>query len=170
MAAAPTVETLLERVETAERRAEAAEQRAEAAEQRVAELESLLGGQEKQTQALKDSADKNSKNSHLPPSSEGPGHSKGKKPKPKRKRGGQSGHKGHCRELVPTEQVDHWVHYFQEHCAHEEPARCDSQEPVRYQVTEIEGHVAEITEHQAHGKRCTKCQRETWAANFHPKY
>jgi hypothetical protein len=56
---------------------------------------------------------RNSTNSNLPPSSDGPGGSSpkaGKKPNKKgRKRGGQPGHKGSHRVLVPAEQVHETV-------------------------------------------------------------
>jgi transposase len=60
---------------------------------RVAELEAQLG--------------KTPQNSSLPPSSQHP-HAKPppRKPKSKRQRGGQRGHKKHARELIPTEQGD----------------------------------------------------------------
>ena len=61
-----------------------------------AELEAKLG--------------QNSRNSHLPPSSDGPGAGKKNERKPKsnkgkRKRGGQKGHRGAHRRLLPPERV-----------------------------------------------------------------
>ena len=54
----------------------------------------------------------NSTNSSKPPSSDPPGTDKKKPPKKKkrkRKRGGQKGHKGHHRALIPEEQVNKFV-------------------------------------------------------------
>ena len=61
-----------------------------ALQQRVAELEERLR--------------KNSRNSSKPPSSDAPSVEGQKKPKSGRKRGGQPGHKGRKRELLPRER------------------------------------------------------------------
>ncbi|MBF0344135.1 MAG: IS66 family transposase, partial [Nitrospirae bacterium] len=61
--------------------------------------------------------DKNSQNSSKPPSTD---HFKGNKEKEKsgkskrRKAGGQPGHKGTARELVPVEDVDHIIDIYPE--------------------------------------------------------
>jgi transposase len=62
-------------------------------EGRIAELEARLG--------------KTPQNSSLPPSTQHP-HAKPsqKKPKSKKRRGGQPGHAGHQRPLIPTDQCD----------------------------------------------------------------
>jgi len=76
--------------------------------------------------------------------------------KKKRKPGGQPGHRGNNRELIPVEEVDNLLHYY--------PAQCNScgnalsqdetanvvGEPFRWQVAEIEPIKPIITEHQAH--------------------
>jgi transposase len=78
----------------AELRALVAEQRAtiEKLKGRVAELEAQLG--------------QSSHNSSKPPSSDGPAKQPRKQAPSGRKPGGQPGHKGHTRELVPAEAVD----------------------------------------------------------------
>jgi len=58
------------------------------------------------------SLSRNSTNSSKPPSSDGPAVSRPKKKKSPRSAGGQVGHKGHKRELLPAETMDHiYDHY-----------------------------------------------------------
>ena len=117
----------------------------------------------------------NSTNSHLPPSSDGPGSrndtgkkgERGKKGKnaKKRRRGGQPGHRGARRNLLPLEQVDRVVDHF--------PSACEncwgSLEPVadanahRYQTTEIPPVKPHTTEHRRHAVCCPDCNYKTRA-------
>lgn len=91
-----------------------------AVDARVAELKAALTERDakiaalsKQVELLTELLSRNSKNSHLPPSSDGPGSSGSaagqRKPKSDRKRGGQKGHRGSYRELLPAERVDTFV-------------------------------------------------------------
>ena len=73
------------------------------------ELEALR----KENEELKERLGTNSQNSSKPPSSDGP-EQKGTPPpkkqgKVKRKRGGQPGHKGQTRDMLPPERVDEVV-------------------------------------------------------------
>ncbi|NVB43796.1 hypothetical protein G6O69_38725 [Pseudenhygromyxa sp. WMMC2535] len=95
---------------------------------RIAELEgevariadSRTGRQARsQIEQLLEKLGQNSSNSHLPPSSDGPGAGKNErkpKSKGKRKRGGQKGHRGAHRELLPPERVDEVIDLFPEVC------------------------------------------------------
>jgi len=60
----------------------------------------------------------NSTNSSKPPSSDGPLVTKPKKKKSKRSAGGQKGHKGYKRELLPVEEInegfDHYPSFLRE--------------------------------------------------------
>ena len=77
--------------------------RAEAAEARVAALE-------KQVADLIARMSQDSSNSHKPPSTDQPGRRQRRKKKGSgRKPGGQPGHKGHHRALLPASKVDHVV-------------------------------------------------------------
>src|SRR3954465_13099403 len=108
----PDLAGLLEQVaplrrENAALRAENAALRAENAvlHERAQELEARLG----QTSA----------NSSRPPSSDPPQAPAKRRPPPSgRKRGGQPGHRGACRGLLPVEQVDVIVPVVPEHCRH----------------------------------------------------
>ena len=114
----------------------------------------------------------NSKNSHLPPSSDGPGAgSRGdgsgkKKPKGKRKRGAQKGHRGAHRELVSVEDVDTVIDLFPEAClgcAATLSARLDS-DARRYQQLDLRDHRPHVTEFRRHEVECDRCGARTRAA------
>jgi len=87
------------------------------AKAQIEELKKLLATALAANERLAAELKKNSSNSSLPPSSDGPGAvSRGvresKKPKSERKRGGQKGHRGAHRQLLPLEQVDAFVDLF----------------------------------------------------------
>lgn len=126
---------------------------------RVAGLEERLG--------------ENSSNSSKPPSSDGPGgrepdegkgKGKGKKKRDKRKRGGQPGHQGSHRALVPPDQVDHVVDHHPKQCEScwSDLPRTPDSNPQRHQVTEIPPVKPETTEHRGHGVTCN-CGHTTQA-------
>jgi transposase len=117
---------------------------------RVAELEARLG--------------RNSSNSSKPPSSD-PLETRRKEPSPTgRKRGGQPGHPGTKRELLPVEKVDEVKRLVPKRCkgcrAHlrgEDPA------PLRHQVTEVPPIKPVVTEYQCHALTCEQCGEVTRA-------
>jgi len=116
--------------------------------------------------SLREQVNRNSRNSSQPPSSDGPQvpPEPHRQTKSRRKRGGQKGHPGSRRELVPVEQVKeaHDVKPDQcRHCGHE-LAGADP-EPYRHQVTEIPPVVAEVTEYRIHTLTCSGCGAETRA-------
>jgi transposase len=104
---------------------------------------------------------KNSRNSSQPPSQDRP------KPPPKpkgrsgRRQGGQPGHEGHGRELLPTwatdEVVVHWP--LSCGCGHEfsEGERVPVGDPVRHQVEELPELATIVIEHQCQRVRCPDC-------------
>jgi transposase len=112
---------------------------------------------------------RSSRNSSLPPSQDPP--SAPPRPRGKgsgRKRGGQQGHEGRHRRLVPPEEVDeiveHWPRACQS-CAHEfaERERVDAAEPSRRQVAELPPIVVRVTEHRLHRVCCPACETVTTA-------
>ncbi len=133
------------------------------------QLAKLLAQVEKLTEQL----NQNSKNSHLPPSSDGPGSgsstgSSGKKKKPKsgRKRGGQKGHRGSHRELVSAESVDLFEDVFPEFCvgcADQLPWTPDA-DARRYQQLELRDHRPHVTEFRRHEVQCGRCGFRTRAS------
>src|SRR2546430_3638089 len=126
-----------------------------ALQERVRELEARLG----QTSA----------NSSRAPSSDppqAPAHSKA--PLSGRKRGGQPGHRGTYRALLPVEQVDEVVPVVPEHCRH-----CQQPFPAtaagrrgrvwRHQVVELLPLAVRVTEYQMAVRRCLACGKRTRA-------
>jgi transposase len=117
----------------------------------------------------------NSTTSSKPPSSDGlAGEQRqrgSKRKKGQRKPGGQPGHNGRWRKLVPAERVNKVIEFF--------PPRCRScnhpfagrgakpaveGEPRRHQVTELPSIEAHITEYQCHRALCPECGKATQAA------
>ena len=110
-----------------------------------------------------------SSNSSRPPSSDPP-----QAPKPRqraptgRKRGGQSGHSGTFRALLPVEQVDDVVSVVPEHCRHcHQPLPSGTPQrrsrPWRHQVVELLPLAVRVTEYQLQVRRCPTCGRRTRA-------
>jgi len=88
-----------------------------------------------------------------------------------RKPGGQPGHPGHHRELVPPERVNEVIPLYPAQCRHCEESfskrdqtRAAAGEPQRHQVTELPKIEAHITEYQCHQLQCARCGRTTQAA------
>ena len=112
---------------------------------------------------------KNSSNSNLPPSSDGPGAAsrgarKPNKPKSKRKRGGQKGRKGSRRELLDASDVDAFVHLYAEACegcARALPRVAD-ENARRYQSIDLERGGRNVTEYLRHAVECP-CGHTTMA-------
>ncbi|MGH7057564.1 MAG: DUF6444 domain-containing protein [Acetobacteraceae bacterium] len=113
----------------------------------------------------------NSRNSHLPPSSDPPG-SAGTtgtgRPRSKsgRKRGGQRGHRGTRRDLVPEDQVNELVDLYPaecENCWQALPEIAD-EHAKRYQVTEVPPIQPHTKEVRRHAVTCLCCGHKTRAA------
>ncbi len=124
-------------------------------EARVAQLERRLN--------------RNSRNSSLPPSQDPPS----APPRPRRsgsdrQRGGQPGHEGKNRPLLPLERVDEVIEHWPQRCracAHVlgEEERVDATAPQRHQVSELPPIAVTVTEHRLHRLRCPACAAETRA-------
>lgn len=151
-----------------------AERELERLRERVAELEKQVQEQQKQLEdkekqigdlerqlALRK---QNSTNSSKPPSSDGLAGEqrlRGRRKKSRRKPGGQPGHRGAHRLLVPPERVDETRHILPEQCQScgkalpQELAQAQTVgDPQRHQVTELPAISAHITEFQMHGVAC----------------
>jgi transposase len=143
--------------------AEAGKQIAEG-EKQIADLERQLGLRRQ-----------NSTTSSKPPSSDGlAGEQRqrgSKRKKGRRKPGGQPGHRGRWRELVPAERGNEVIEVFPprcRHCNHRFPGRAPKPavegEPRRHQVTELPPIEAHITEYQCQRALCPECGKATQAA------
>jgi len=111
----------------------------------------------------------NSTTTSKPPSSDGLAgrqRARGRRVKSRRKAGGQPGHPGHHRELVPVERVDAIVDLVPDacrHCARRLHARHSIGDPRRHQVTELPAIAAHITEYRCHRRQCPACGTTTLA-------
>jgi transposase len=119
------------------------------------QVQELIG----RVQELEEQNRRNSRNSSQPPSSDGPGQEKPAVQRAKGgKQGGQQGHPGHRRELLPVEEVDDLFKYKPEVCS-----KCGTElegedpDPYRYQVTELPPTKPEVVEHQVHSLECPCC-------------
>jgi transposase len=124
-------------------------------EARVAELERRLG--------------RSSRNSSLPPSQDPPSAPpRPRRPGSGRTPGGQPGHEGKHRRLLPPEQVDEIVEHWPERChacAHvfAEQELVEAMEPWRHQVAELPAIAVRVSEHRLHGVCCPECATATRA-------
>ena len=127
-------------------------------EARIAELEAKLS--------------ENSSNSSKPPSTDPPGKLKRRrKKKSGRKRGGQKGHKGSYRALLPGSHIDELVELFPAHCeCGAALPRVPDHAPHRFQQTELLVPVrVYLTEWRRHRVTCPACGHKTRATASHPK-
>jgi transposase len=137
---------------------------------KLAEQDAKLAALTEQVAKLTEMLGRNSRNSHLPPSSDGPGSRAGttghRRLKPGRKRGGQKGHRGSHRELLPPERVDTVINLFPVVCL-----GCACQLPqivdiaaCRYQQLELRDHRPHVIEWRRHEVDCERCGTSTRAA------
>jgi transposase len=139
------------------------------AEKQIADAERQVADLERQLALRK----RNSTNSSKPPSSDGLAgeqRPRGRKHKSKRKPGGQPGHPGHHRQLVPTAEVNAVEVLLPKPCGHcgrnlpQRPRKVTTEgEPRRHQVTEIPPVKAHITEYQLPNVVCGDCGQTTCA-------
>ena len=150
-------------------------------DQRIAELESRLEAKDTEiadlkrkvedlTQLvlmLKQRLDRNSGNSSQPPSSDSPGQRSERRGKELTggKRGGQPGHSGSKRDLVPKDQVNEFKPLYPsecENCFTPLPATSDAVQ--RYQTVDLPVLKAQVIEWLRHRVVCPKCRHKTWAS------
>jgi transposase len=111
----------------------------------------------------------NSTTTSKPPSSDGLAgkqRRRGRRQKSRRRRGGQPGHAGHWRPLVPEDRVNARVDVQPmhcRHCAHALHPRDERGEPRRHQVTELPPIEAHVTEYRCHRRVCPACGELTLA-------
>lgn len=108
---------------------------------------------------------KTSRNSSLPPSHDPPGTARPTKPPTGRTRGGQRGHKGSRRELLPAAQVTEIIDHAPTHCdgcAASLPVAARLGQARRAQVIDLPPIVPHVVEHRAHSARCA-CGHTTHA-------
>ena len=157
-------------------------------DQRLAELESRVAAQdvllaakdaeiaelkrkvEELTQLvlmLKERLDRNSGNSGKPPSSDSPEQRAERRGKDGtgRKPGGQHGHSGSKRELLPPAQVNEFKPLFPDECANcFSPLPKTSDAVQRYQTVDLPVLKAHVIEWLRHRVACPRCRHHTWAS------
>jgi transposase len=105
-----------------------------------------------------------SSNSSKPPSSDppwaDPKRQKRTRDKGKRKPGGQPGHEGNTRDLLPPDQVDEFVEcHPPEYCSCGGQVACDDEDPQRLQNLELPESKAYVTEFLIFCGFCERCGR-----------
>lgn len=129
-------------------------------EARVAALETVVQRLEATVQQLTERLQQDSRTSSRPPSSDPP-QALGKRPRREpsgRRPGGQPGHEGQTRALVPSETVDVVVPIKPERCHHcQHPLQGEDSQPQRHQMTEIPPVKPVVTEYQLHRLVCPAC-------------
>lgn len=100
-----------------------------------------------------------SRNSSKPPSQDGPGAPRPASKKSGRPRGGQKGHPGHYRALLPSEQADEIVpcHPQETVCGCGQPLPLAEGARWRHQVLELPAVKPHITEYQGFDVACPQC-------------
>jgi len=130
---------------------------------RVGELIEANRRLEARVDELEQRLNRSSRNSSLPPSQDPPS----APPRPQqaasgRRRGGQAGHEGRNRPLLPLEQVDELLEHWPQRChacarVFREEERNDAAAPQRHQVSELPPIAVRVSEHRLHRLRCPAC-------------
>ena len=136
---------------------------------RVGELVEANRRLEARVGELEQRLSRSSRNSSLPPSQDPPSlPPRAGKSGSARGRGGQPGHEGRHRRLLPLERVDEVVDYWPGccgRCAHRfgEDERIEVASPQRHQVAELPPTAVRVSEHRLHRLRCPECAAQTRA-------
>lgn len=122
-----------------------------------------IEAQQKEIRELKEKLNTNSRNSSKPPSQDSFKKTTEKKQKSKRKQGGQPGHDGIHRSLLPETAVDHI-----EKCMPAQHCACGHQIELtnhyhRHQVHELPRVKAIVTEYQLYAGVCCRCKKTYYA-------
>ena len=135
-----------------------------ALEARIVIFEAMVHTLQEQVRTLQEQLNQTSRNSSRPPSSDPPQSPRPRRPRGQRRRGGQPGHPGNTRHLVPVEEVDEVVVLKPEQCQGcHAPLAGEDASPFRHQVIEIPPIKPVITEYQWHQLVCSACGATTRA-------
>jgi transposase len=134
---------------------------------RCAELERKVEDLTQLVLMLKERLDRNSGNSGKPPSSDSPDQRAERRGKGATggKRGGQPGHSGSKRALLPPSQVNEFKPLFPAECENcFSPLPQTSDAVQRYQTVDLPELKAHVIEWLRHRVACPKCMHKTWAS------
>jgi transposase len=135
----------------------------------ILSLEARYQRLEARVEKLEEQLRRSSRNSSLPPSQDPPSAPpRPRTPSSGRRPGGQPGHGGSNRPLLPLERVDEIVEHWPERCrvcAHvfAEEERVGAAPVQRHQVSELPPIAVAVSEHRLHRLRCPACAAETRA-------
>lgn len=157
------------RIAELEAERDAERSRSQRLEQQIGELLEQVAALTQRVAELTERLGQNSRNSHLPPSSDPPGTAgkgSGQRPKSDRPRGGQRGHRGSRRELVAADKVDDDVDLYPAECENCWAALPEQPDPgaKRYQWIEVPPLRPYIKETRRHAVTCPCCGHKTRAA------
>jgi transposase len=130
-------------------------------DEQIARLEKRVAQQDERIARLERQVKRSSRNSSQPPSQDPPGAPKRGKDPSGRRPGGQPGHEGKGRPLLPAwavdEIVDHWPSACG--CGHvfAESELVGDGDPARHQVEELPPMAVRVTEHRRQRVRCPDC-------------
>jgi transposase len=128
-------------------------------------LEARVAALEATVQELMERVQQDSRTSSRPPSSDPPERQRPRRQPSGRRRGGQPGHPGQTRTLVPVEDVDAVIALKPAQCARcQQPLTGDDPQPQRHQVLEVPPITPVVTEYQLHQLVCPVCGVTTRAA------
>jgi hypothetical protein len=155
-------------------------------ERLVAQVESLtarVARQDERIAQLERRLNRSSRNSSQPPSADPPGAPPRRgRDASGRRQGGQPGHEGKGRPLLPAWAVDEVVERWPDRCecghAFADDERVAVGEPVRHQVEELPVITVSVTEHRCQRVCCPGCgrrrrarlPREVAGSAFGPRY
>lgn len=135
------------------------------AQEYILALEARVASLEATVQELMERVQQDSRTSSRPPSSDPPERARPRRPPSGRRRGGQPGHLGQTRTLVPVEDVDVIIPLKPEQCARcQQPLAGDDPQPQRHQVLEVPPIKPVVTEYHWHQLVCPVCGTTTRAA------
>lgn len=150
-------------------------------DEQVQRLEKRVVAQDERIAKLERQLNRSSRNSSQPPSADPPSTPPRSKSPTGRKQGGQPGHEGKGRPLLPAWAVDEVVAHWPASCGcgHVfcEADRVAAGKPARRQVEELPVMAVRVTEHQAQHVRCPGCgarstgefPAEVLASSFGPR-
>jgi transposase len=130
-------------------------------DEQIARLEKRVAQQDERIAKLERESKRSSRNSSQPPSQDPPAAPKRGKDRSGRGAGGQPGHEGKGRALLPAWAVDEVVEHWPVDCAcgHVfcEAERVAAGEPARHQVEELPVMAVRVSEHRCQRVRCPDC-------------
>ena len=137
-------------------------------DEQIARLEKRVAQQDERIAKLERESKRSSRNSSQPPSQDPPTAPKRGKDRSGRKAGGQPGHEGKGRPLLPAWAVDEVVEHWPAGCAcghvFYAAERVATGTPVRHQVEELPVMAVRVTEHRCQRVVCPGCgTRQTGA-------